>query len=285
MPAVDTLAAWLEGLVPSGGLSPAQRRVADTLGRNQQLASYADIGEIADRSMVDNSTVVRCAQSLGFRGWPDLKQDLRARYLAGLSTEETLFEHAADPRSAVHDAVTHDIENLRRTLETNTPEEIDPVMSALVSAGQILVTGMGSFSAPAIVMAHLGSTMGYPISAEIRGGVHLATALNGLDSGDVLVVINMWRPMRDVVAAAESARNAGVTVIALTDMRRGQRAQLADHSLIVPSEGVSFFQSVTAATSVVYGLLSGMEAAHPERSRAAIRRTQRLWEDIDAYAD
>lgn len=285
MSAVDTLAAWLEGLVPPGGLSPAQRRVADTLGQNQQLASYADIGEIADRSMVDNSTVVRCAQSLGFRGWPDLKQDLRARYLAGLSTEETLFEHAADPRSAVHDAVKHDIDNLRRTLETNTPEEIDPVMSALVSAGQILVTGMGSFSAPAIVMAHLGSTMGYPISAEIRGGVHLATALNGLGSGDVLVVINMWRPMRDVVAAAECARNAGVTIIALTDMRRGRRAQLADHSLIVPSEGVSFFQSVTAATSVVYGLLSGMEAAHPERSRAAIRRTQQLWEDIDAYAD
>lgn len=285
MAAGDTLGAWLEGLVPPSGLSPAQRRVADTIGKNQQLASFADIAEIAERSMVSNSTVVRCAQSLGFRGWPDLKQDLRARFLAGLSTEETLSEHAADPRSAVHDAVKHDIENLRRTLESNTPEEIDPVMSALASARQILVTGMGSFSAPATVMAHLGSTMGYPISLENRGGVHLATALNGMGPGDVLVVINMWRPMRDLVTAAESAKDAGVTVIALTDMRRGRPAQLADHSLIVPSEGVSFFQSVTAATSVVYGLLSGMEAAHPERSRTAIRRTQQLWQDIGAYVD
>ena len=58
-----------------------------------------------------------------------------------------------------------------------------------------------------------------------------------------------------------------------------------DHLLVVASEGISFFQSVTAANSLVYGLLAGMEAAHPERSRAAIRRTQQLWKDLDIYLD
>jgi len=28
-----------------------------------------------------------------------------------------------------------------------------------------------------------------------------------------------------------------------------------------------------------------MEAAHPERSRVAIRRTQQLWKDLDIYLD
>ena len=54
---------------------------------------------------------------------------------------------------------------------------------------------------------------------------------------------------------------------------------------MVASEGISFFQSVTAANSLVYGLLAGMEAAHPERSRATIRRTQQLWKDLDIYLD
>ena len=134
-------------------------------------------------------------------------------------------------------------------------------------------------------MAHLGSTMGYPISLENRGGVHLASSTNTLGEGDVLVVINMWRSIQQIIVTAEAAKQAGATVIAISDMRRGRLAAAADHLLVVASEGISFFQSVTAANSLVYGLLAGMEAAHPERSRAAIRRTQQLWKDLDIYLD
>jgi DNA-binding MurR/RpiR family transcriptional regulator len=281
----DALSDWLEEIAPAGGLTPSQRRVADVLVKNQQLASYSEIAEIATRAMVNASTVVRFAQSLGFRGWPDLQQELRARYLAGLSSEETLTAHSTNRQSAVHDAVHRDIENLRLTLDTLDPADVEQVITALASAGQILSISMGSYSAPATVLGHLGSTMGYPITFEGRGGVHLATALNGLRQGDVLVVINMWRPMRELVAAAEYARDCGVTVVALTDMRKSPLATVANHVLVVPSEGVSFFQSVTAATSVVYGLLAGMEASQPERTREVIRRTQQLWQDIGVYTN
>jgi DNA-binding MurR/RpiR family transcriptional regulator len=127
--------------------------------------------------------------------------------------------------------------------------------------------------------------MGYPISLENRGGVHLASSTNTLGKGDVLVIINMWRSVKQIILAAEAAKQAGATVIAISDMRRGRLAAAADHLLVVASEGISFFQSVTAANSLVYGLLAGMEAAHPERSRAAIRRTQQLWKDLDIYLD
>ena len=75
------------------------------------------------------------------------------------------------------------------------------------------------------------------------------------------------------------------TVVAITDIRSGPTAAIADRTLIVPSEGISFFQSITATTSIVYGLPAGMEAAHPERSREALRRTQKLWNDLDIYRD
>lgn len=285
MPAVDALTEWMEDLEPDTGLSPSHRRVLDVILKNQQLASYSEIADIADRAMVNASTVVRFAKAMGFRGWPDLQQELRGRYLAGLTTEETLQEHRANLHSAVHDAIKHDIGNLQKTLGTIDSDEGDAAIAALAAAGRILVVGMGSFSSPATVLAHLGKVIGYPISFEGRGGPHLASALNDLSTGDVLVIVNVWRPIRDVVLAAEAARAAGVTVIALTDMRRGKLARLADHPLIVPSEGVSFLQSATAATSVIYGLLSGMEASQPERSRASLRRTQDLWQQLNTFND
>ncbi|MEK0097718.1 MurR/RpiR family transcriptional regulator [Streptomyces sp. A475] len=276
---------WLGDALPAVSLSKAQARVVDIIVRNPQLASYAEIAQIAERADVNNSTVVRAAQTLGYRGWPDLQRELRARYLVHISTEDTLTEHG-EHRSPLHDALTHDIENLRQTLESNSAADTEAAIATLAAARSILVVGVGSFAGPAGVMAHLGSTMGYPVALENRAGVHLATAVNSLGPGDVLVVVNMWRSTKQIIVAADAAREAGAAVVAITDMRRGRLAtSIADHLLIVPSEGISFFQSVTAATSVVYGLLAGMQAAQPERSRAAIRRTQQLWKDLDIYLD
>ncbi|MHB9756416.1 MurR/RpiR family transcriptional regulator [Streptomyces sp. BYX5S] len=276
---------WLGDALPDVPLSKAQTRVADVIVRNPQLASYAEIAQIAERADVNSSTVVRTAQSLGYQGWPDLQRELRARYLVHISTEDTLVEHG-EHRSPLHDALTRDLDNLRQTLESNSATEAEATIAALAEARSILVIGLGSFAGPAAVMAHLGSTMGYPITLENRAGVHLASAVNSVGPGDVLVVVNMWRSTKHIIAAAEAAHEAGATVVAITDMRRGRLAtSIADHLLIVPSEGISFFQSVTATTSVVYGLLAGMQEARPERSRAAIRRTQQLWRDLDIYLD
>ncbi|MDQ1060291.1 DNA-binding MurR/RpiR family transcriptional regulator [Arthrobacter globiformis] len=276
--------AWLGDALPDVPLSKAQSRVVDVIARNPQLSSYADIAEIAQRADVNNSTVVRAAQHLGYRGWPDLQRELRSRYLVTISTEDTLTEHG-EHRSPLHDALNHDIENLRLTLDSNTADDAEAAIATMAAAKSIIVLGLGSFAGPATVMAHLGSTMGYPITLENRGAVHLASSANALGPGDVLVVINMWRSMRQIIVTAEAAKQAGAKVIAISDMRRGRLAAVADHLLVVASEGISFFQSVTAANSLVYGLLAGMEAAHPERSRAAIRRTQQLWKDLDIYLD
>lgn len=280
-----TLGDWLSSVEPAGGLTTSQRRVADVIVTNQQLASYSVVAEIADRAMVNPSTVVRFAKVLGFTGWPDLQRELRGRYLSDLTTEETLREHGDTTRSAVHGAITRDIDNLRTALDSIDPAESDAVVSALAGAGRILTVGFGSFSSPALVLAHLGTIIGYPITYEGRGGTNLAAALTTLGEGDVLVAFSVWRPVRDVLLAAEAARASGCTIVALTDLRSGKLATLADHVLVVPCEGVSYFQSVTAATSVVSGLLTGMEAAHPERSRASLRRTQELWQQLGTFAD
>lgn len=275
---------WLTSRAGDIALSQSQARVADVIRRNPQVASYADLGEIAARADVNPSTVVRTAQALGFSGWKDFQRELRARHLVRLTTEETLHEHGA-PASPLHDALRHDIENLRATIDANSVATAEAAVAVLASAETILVVGLGSFAGPASVMAHLGSTMGYRIALENRAGVHLATAMNTLGPGDAVVIINMWRTQRHLLSAAEAAHAAGATIVAISDMKRGPLATVADHLLVVPSEGISFFQSVTAANSAVYGLLAGMEAAHPERSREALRRTQQLWKELDIYLD
>jgi DNA-binding MurR/RpiR family transcriptional regulator len=275
---------WLDGLVPTPGLSPAQARVFSAIREDPRTSSFAELSEIAGRAGVDNSTVVRCAQRLGFRGWPALQQELRARYLATLSTEQTLAEHPPTT-SVLQRAIRHDIANLERAAETVDEEVLAAVVERLASARRILVVGMGSFAGPATVFAHLATTMGYDATFESRGGPHQASAVARLTAEDALVVMNFWRPIRDLVAAAGFAGAAGIPVVVLTDMYQGVLASTADHVLVIPSEGLSFFQSCTAATSVVYALLAGLQEARPERTTAAIRHIHQVWSHLGTYAD
>jgi DNA-binding MurR/RpiR family transcriptional regulator len=209
---------------------------------------------------------------------------LRARYLATLSTEQTLAEHP--PMSSVlQRAIRHDIAGLERAAETVDEDVLAEVVELLASARRVVVTAMGSFAGPATVLSHLAATMGYDATLESRGGAHLASAVGRLGPEDVLVVMNFWRPMRELVAAAETAGAAGVPVVVLTDMYQGVLASTADHVLVIPSEGLSFFQSCTASTSVVYALLAGLQEARPERTTAAIRHIQQVWAQMGTYTD
>jgi transposase len=83
-----SIEAWLAGRTTRGALGPQAERVAHVLVRAPQFASYASAREVAERAGVNVSTVVRTAQQLGFDGWPQLREELRARYLASVSSGE-----------------------------------------------------------------------------------------------------------------------------------------------------------------------------------------------------
>lgn len=276
---------WLASLAPARGLTPSQRRIAAAVGATPRLTSFQELPEVAVRVGVDPSTVVRYAQALGFPGWTAFQQELRAMYLASLTLEETRIAHHVTASSLTGQAIMNDIRNLQRAVETIDPHVVEEVVDTLSLARQVLVLATGSSVAPATVLAHLGTTMGLPFRLATQGSSTLAATTAHLGPGDVLVVVCLWRPQREIVLAMDAARDGGAAVVALCDLGTGPVARRADLTLVVPSEGVTFVQSVTAATSVVYGLIAELEARNPERSRRALERTQRAWGLMDIYLD
>lgn len=275
---------WLADLIPGRGLSPALGRVFEALVTNPKLASYGDLEVIADAAAVNKSTVVRCAQALGFAGWAALQRELRARYLAAMTSEETFTAHTEGSVSGPgHSAFLQDIQNLKDAMESVAAEDVEAVIEAIANASRTVVGATGTLTVPGQVLAHLATSIGYPITLENRGAVHLASALANFGEHDLLIVFNVWRPIRDLLNSARIAKDAGARVVAITDSARGPYRDLADHLLVVPSEGVSFFQSITAATSLAYGLVDGLARLDPAKTRARLAAARRMWETLDTY--
>ncbi|GAA5175987.1 MurR/RpiR family transcriptional regulator [Pseudonocardia eucalypti] len=281
---METAEAWVRARTEDAALGPKSERVAHLLATQPEFTSYATAGAVAERAGVDAATVVRTARALGFTGWPDLRLELRGRYLSSLGAAEVLGQHeaAADP---VQRALRADLENLSLAVRTVDVAAVEAVAAAIAAARRTVVLGSGSFSGPAYQLAHSCAFMGLDAQFAVRGGTTLVNTLTQLGPGDCLVAINFWRLPREIRDATAVAGEAGVTTCVLTDLLRSGLTEVAEHVITVPSEGTSHFPSLTAAMAVVHALLAEITRLRGEKARTAIRATEALWRRLDLMCE
>lgn len=275
---MNAIEEWLSHRVRDVRLGPAARRVADILTTQPHLASYASTADLAERAGVNVATVVRTARSLGFTGWPDLRLELRSRYLGSLSANQLLAEHdwqgANDPVMA---AVRRDMENLETFARTVDADAVRAMAGALHAAERTVVAGSGTFAAPGLQLVHAGTSMGMDMRLERHFGTALANSVTRLRSHDAFVAVNFWWLPQQLLDATQVAAEHGATVCVVTDQRTSPLTQPADHVLVVPSEGASSFPSLTPAMSLMHAVLAELARLGGQDVQHAMSRTETTW--------
>lgn len=273
---------WLLELARTAKLTPKGRELAHFLDVNPRLATFASASEVAEKLDVNAATVVRFAQALGFSGWPEFQVNFRAQQLSALMPSDVMVaqgtEYAGSPVEA---SIHRDLHNLQATLETVDHTAFEAAAQAIAAAPYTLCVSSGSYSGVGLILSHLAAFMGYPVVFENRGGAHLVATMSRLKPGDCVVAISFWRTVKEVVTAAQHVRDLGVTTVGIADSAYSPLARAVEHALIVPTESVSFFQSMTAATSLVYGLLARLQELGGERVDETIRSAQAMYAEFD----
>jgi DNA-binding MurR/RpiR family transcriptional regulator len=273
---------WLTALIEGVRLTPKGHEVALLLTRNPRDAAFLPASQLAREIGVNVATVVRFAQSLGFSGWKEFQLHFRHRYLASVLPSEMAHERREEAWQSPFDAVLHqDVENLHATFSTVDRTVLAEVVRLLDAAGKTLVVSSGSYSAVGHILVHKLNVMGYDARLETRGGVHSIAALATLTSEDCLVAISFLRLIRHVVVSVEECKRRAIRTVALTDSIFSPLARAATYTLMVPTESISWFQSLTAAVSVVNGLTSELHAFGGERVDRAIKSVESLYDDFD----
>lgn len=280
---MTTIQEWATTLADAADLGPKAVRVVEVIKTQPHLAAYASTADMAARAGVNVATVVRAAQGLGYSGWPSLRLELRSRYLATLSANQVLSEHSGGANDPVTEALRRDIENLETTARTVDTDAIRAVAAAITGAGLTAVIGSGSFAGPGIQLAHIATTMGFNIVLERHGGTQLANLVSRLGPSDCLVVFNFWWQPREIASAVRLAHDNHVAICVITDRRSSTVAGLASHLVIVPSEGVSLFPSLTPAASVVHAVLAEVARLGGRATQAAVARTETAWARMDLF--
>jgi len=232
-------------------LTKSQKKLADYIAGAYQEAAFLSASRLARRLGVNEATVIRFAQRLGYAGYPELAQDVRALVLDELCVRGEGGRPAAE--ATLLTCLERQVQALRRAISHVAPELADRVLSAVRGARRIYVAGEGISCHLAEVLACGLSSQGLDAWAVPAGADGMVPVLARIGPDDLLIGICLGEGV-EVANALAFARQRGARTVVLARSAVCRAAQVAELALSCASDG----DADADATGVLAGFLAAL---------------------------
>jgi DNA-binding MurR/RpiR family transcriptional regulator len=163
-------------------------------------------------------------------------------------------------------------EDIKRTAQNLDHEEIERAAEALILAGRVLCIGVASSAPLALSLEWKIKRFGV-VSSCVSDGYVMAVEASLLRKGSVLVAVSSSGTTKDIVAAARLARDAGATVIAVTNFTKGPLVEAASIRLITSATRdplIAEIPSIVPGEVVFEILVAQMRRLQPEVDKTVL---------------
>ncbi|MEU9994645.1 MurR/RpiR family transcriptional regulator [Streptomyces sp. NPDC050848] len=267
-------------------LSPGQRRIAQFLIDHLTEAAFLSITELAERVGVSQPSVTRFASSLGFSGYPALRDALQPIALSAIAGSPEGRE--ARRRNELQAAVDAEIENLaslRRSLAST--DQILDIGRELARSAPLTVLGLRISASLAEYFAYAARRIHPDVRVVTRGGtVAYDALLQAREAGGTWVLaFAMPRHSKETLAAMRAARGAGLRVALITDLALGPLVHEADVTFTAGTGSRLVFDSYSAPGVLSAAILQAMADADPERTQVRLEKYEQASEQYDFFLE
>ncbi|RJT87717.1 MurR/RpiR family transcriptional regulator [Cryobacterium melibiosiphilum] len=208
-------------------LQPTERRVADLIVSEPELVVELTAQQVADRVGVARSSVVRASQSLGYRGYPQLRMAL-----AGELGAHDSFDHGEGAIGRLRTVMDRTARALNNSTSLLDVDELEGAIDLIARARRVFVVANGLSASVASNLATRLTSIGR--SAEIvPDAVSQQIAARQLTPDDVCVVVSGTGTNEFSLRTAAAAVSAGANVIAITSFQKSDLTGLAHRVLVV----------------------------------------------------
>lgn len=261
-------------------LSPSFERVANYLLDSYAQAALLTATELGHTLDIDTATVVRFAQQLGYKGYPELQREIREKL-----KREFLGETQSEPNSpseAADTALTEIAQCLEQTRKTFPLDQAEALINTLDEAQRVIMLAEGLAIGPAKSLAAWLEAGGYNIHFSSGSISDLARALVGARSGDMVIVVEVDDETPYLTGAIEEAKAMDLRTAAIVSSPSSPAAQIADLSLAAykaPQMGIGQIM----VEAIIYTFMRMLKRARPGRFENVDGRVARvkrnLWKD------
>lgn len=262
-------------------LTRAERQLATHILSHYPVAALGSITQLAKAALVSTPTVVRLAQKLGYKGYPDFQNFLRAEVETMLVSPLAKHDRWAGGVPDTHilnrfaDAV---VSNLQATLGQIDHAEFDAAAALLADpARRVFAMGGRITHAMADYFTSLMKVVRPEVTLLSDSSSTWPPALLDMSQGDVLLVFDIRRYENAVLQVAEMAKEQGAEIILITDRWVSPAAAHARHTLCCHIEAPSAWDSNVSLMVLVETLLAAVQGLTWHVTESRMKRMEDLY--------
>ena len=262
-------------------LTRAERQLASHITRHYPVAALGSITALAKGADVSTPTVVRLAQKLGYKGYPDFQAVVRAeveeRLISPIAKHDRWTVGVPDTHilNRFADAV---VGNLQATLGQIDHAEFDAVARLMADKNRKILAMGGRIT-------HAMADYFVTHMKIIRRDVTLISdmsnawppALIDMGPGDVLLAFDIRRYENNVLSLVEIAADQGAEVVLITDQWVSPAAERARYRLSAHIEAPSAWDSTVAIQVLVETLLAAVQTLTWDETQVRMKRLEDLY--------
>lgn len=225
------------------------------------------VSDLATVSRSSVGSVVRFCKDLGLKGFHEFKLQLASEVPAD-SVDHDVAQDGT-PSSIIASVFQSTSRSIAAAESSIDPGEFERAVHALDAARRIVLVSTGPSAPLAMDTALRFRSVGLPIENSADPiSQHVSASM--LAKGDVCLAISHTGRTRETVAAAEAARDAGATVVAVTSFYRSPLVATSSVALVAGS-GETRFQMEAMMSRFIHlavldALYSAVTAENAERT-------------------
>lgn len=267
-------------------MSKGQKKLADYVTKNYDKAVFLTAAKLGEIVGVSESTVVRFATQLGYKGYPGFQkalEELVRNKLNSIQRMEVTYGRITQSE-ILENVLQSDIEKIKLTLNCIDQKAFDFAIDTILNARKIYVIGIRSCAPLAAFLTFYLNLVCEDVTAvHTNSASEIFEQLIRINEKDVIIGISFPRYSMRTLKALEFASNRKAKVITLTDSVHSPMNLYSSCNLIARSDMASIVDSLVAPLSVINALVVALCMKKRKQVVSTLETLEKIWGEYQVY--
>lgn len=267
-------------------MSKGQKKIAAYILKNYDKAAFMTASTLGEKVGTSESTVVRFASELGFKGYPELQKELQQLIKSKLTAVQRMevSQSLIGDNDILRTVLMGDIELIRETAEQTSKEDFKNAVEAINKAKKIYILGVRSSASLASFLAfYFNLVFDSVVLVDTSSASEMFEQMFRIDENDVCIAISFPRYSKQIVNALRFIQDRKATVISITDTADSPVAEYADYLLVAKSNMASVVDSLVAPLSLINALIVSVTLSKKQEVYNNFNKLESIWDKYQVY--
>lgn len=264
-------------------LSKSHKKIADFILENSEKVAFMTASRLGREVNISESTVVRFASAVGYKGYPELQSELQDAIKNRLTTVQR-FERSKDSEHtfSLKKVIFNDLENIKHTLEEIEDDVFDHFINEIIRARKVYILGLRSSSVLANYLGFYLNYVLYELHIIQESAQDVYDQLLNMTDQDVLIVYSFPRYSKRTYDCVDYAIKNNTTILGITDCKSSPLYPYSKYCLVAKYTMDTFIDSFVAPMSLTNAIIVGV-GMKKDGAKDSLNKLENIWKDYNVY--